>query len=78
MDHAHDPMEGLIASAARGPGPAAARLGRALAGHSWPGGADRMEPIAAEWLRRWGPRRSPAGAVLSRCACSTGPCPVCN
>jgi len=45
--------------------------------HSWPGGSrDRSEPVALEWVRRWGPRR--IGALLPACSCTAGRCRVCN
>jgi hypothetical protein len=43
----------------------------------WPGGAaDRLEPAAAEWVRRW----RPIGPTVSApaCACAAGRCLVCN
>ncbi len=43
---------------------------------SWPGGGDRTEPGAREWLRRWRPAKR--AAVTRACACARGACPVCN
>jgi hypothetical protein len=55
------------------------RLTQALAGRCWPRGGDRTEPVAAAWLRRWGPARGGAGASLPpACACAGGICAVCN
>ena len=49
----------------------------ALVRGAWPGGvADRREPGAVEWVRRWGPRGElpPYGD----CSCVHGRCAVCN
>jgi hypothetical protein len=55
----------------------AARRVTAAAGQCWPGGtADRTEPAARHWLRRWGPARGTA--MLPACSCATGHCAVCN
>jgi hypothetical protein len=44
----------------------------------WPGGvADRREPGALEWVRRWGPN-GPAPEWLGDCSCVHGSCLVCN
>ena len=43
----------------------------------WPGGsADRSEPWALEWVRRWGPSRSVARVL--KCSCAQGRCALCN
>lgn len=43
----------------------------------WPGGpADRNDPVAKQWLRRWRP--GTAGAPLPVCTCAAGHCAVCN
>ena len=42
----------------------------------WPGGGDRTEPAAREWVRRWGPRGLPP--VPLACSCRDGRCGVCN
>ena len=43
----------------------------------WPRGiADRTEPPALEWVRRWGPARLTAATL--DCSCSEGRCAVCN
>jgi uncharacterized protein YgbK (DUF1537 family) len=48
-----------------------------LARRSWPGGsADRSEPAALEWVRRWGPGRLTASPL--DCSCAQGRCAVCN
>jgi len=38
--------------------------------------ADRSEPAARQWLRRWRPAR--AAAAVPVCSCTTGRCVVCN
>jgi hypothetical protein len=53
------------------------RLAEILTGRCWPGGAaDRTEPAAHGWVRRWA--RSSAHAVVLDCACAHGRCAVCN
>jgi hypothetical protein len=43
----------------------------------WPAGlADRSDPAALEWLRRWRPARSLS--ALPACSCAAGRCMVCN
>jgi hypothetical protein len=43
----------------------------------WPGaGADRTDPSARGWLRRWRPAR--AAATTPVCSCAAGRCAVCN
>jgi len=66
----------LIQSAATRSAHDTAVLASALAGHCWPGGGDRRDPVATEWLRRWAPVRMPAQDV--ECACATGRCGSCN
>jgi hypothetical protein len=65
-----------ITSIARRTDAEAHRLTRTLAARCWPGPGDRREPVAAGWLRRWGP--SGNGAALRLCACDRGHCAVCN
>jgi hypothetical protein len=67
----------LIESIAHRPDSAADRLATVLLHRAWPGGsADRTEPAAREWVRRWGPARmAPAGPS---CSCAAGRCAVCN
>jgi hypothetical protein len=56
-----------------------ARLAQRLWQRAWPaGGRDRTRPSAREWLRRWGPVRSPAEPLLPACGCAYGRCVVCN
>ena len=48
-----------------------------LALQQWPGGlADRSEPAALEWVRRWGPSRLTAD--MPDCSCTHGRCAICN
>jgi len=42
----------------------------------WPGGEDRTEPAAREWVRRWGPGGLPP--LRLTCSCPGGRCTVCN
>jgi hypothetical protein len=42
----------------------------------WPGGEDRTEPAACEWVRRWGPGGLPP--LRLSCSCPGGRCAVCN
>jgi hypothetical protein len=43
----------------------------------WPGGsADRTDPAAIAWVRRWRPARS--GAQVPVCSCAQGRCIMCN
>jgi hypothetical protein len=52
-------------------------LARALASRCWPvRTADRAEPTAAQWLRRWTPKPIPLTRPV--CSCGQGHCPVCN
>jgi hypothetical protein len=54
-----------------------AALGASLQRRCWPGGtADRSEPAALPWVRRWGPAQiTPASP---ECSCAVGRCSVCN
>lgn len=52
------------------------QLVSALVGRCWPGRSDRNEPVAREWVRRWGPR-GPVPKLLA-CACASGHCQLCN
>lgn len=67
----------LIAAAERDvPG---GRVGLAAALHRWcwPGGAaDRTEPVARGWVRRWGPNL--LDEVEFDCTCREGRCTLCN
>jgi hypothetical protein len=48
-----------------------------LVRRSWPAGpADRLQPTALPWVRRWGPMR--VTPVPPACSCAAGRCPVCN
>ena len=49
----------------------------ALVRGAWPGGvADRLEPGAVEWVRRWGPDGTLPN--YADCSCAFGRCAVCN
>ena len=49
----------------------------AMLRHCWPGdSADRTEPVALAWVRRWGPRR--VGLIPPSCSCAEGRCRLCN
>jgi hypothetical protein len=51
---------------------------RALVRGAWPGGhADRSDPMAVHWVRRWGPARMQQG-YMGDCSCMQGRCAVCN
>jgi hypothetical protein len=52
------------------------RLMSSILGSCWPGGADRTEPGALDWVRRWRPDR--IGAELLACSCARGHCALCN
>jgi hypothetical protein len=53
-------------------------VARSLLRGAWPGGhADRRDPAAAEWVRRWGPAVT-GGPYIDDCSCSGGRCAVCN
>lgn len=44
---------------------------------AWPGGhADRFDPVAVDWLRRWTPYS--AATTPPECSCIEGRCTVCN
>lgn len=47
-----------------------------LVSQSWPGGPDRANPAALDWVRRWGPSRM--GSELPGCSCLAGRCATCN
>jgi hypothetical protein len=42
----------------------------------WPGGDDRTDTLAREWLRRRGPKGT--APAPGGCSCATGRCGVCN
>ena len=53
-------------------------VARTLLRAGWPGGhADRHDPAAVEWVRRWGPARAQR-RYIDDCSCSGGRCSVCN
>jgi hypothetical protein len=48
-----------------------------MAAACWPGGsADRVEPVALQWVARW--RVHTPGTLLTPCTCESGRCRVCN
>ena len=65
----------LTALAARTPAETLA-LGARLRESCWPGGEDRTEPAAREWVRRWGPGGLPP--LRLTCSCPGGRCAACN
>jgi hypothetical protein len=53
------------------------RLVEGLCARCWPGGVgDRLDPVAAEWVRRWSPNTLTAARI--RCSCADGRCDACN
>jgi hypothetical protein len=71
-----DPLHRRIAETLVRPGEADPQL-LALWNLCWPGGtADRVEPMAVQWIRRWQPEV--LGAELPACTCRSGRCPICN
>ncbi len=77
-EHTHAAfVAALIGSIASRTDVEARALTRELERRSWPGGtADRTEPPALEWVRRWGPGRLTASPL--DCSCVEGRCAVCN
>jgi hypothetical protein len=78
---AHDPRRASLRAHVEAIGRRSAgetdRLISALLGRWWPGGAhDRMEPAAAQWVRRWRP--ATGGTLPPACGCAHGVCGVCN
>jgi hypothetical protein len=68
--------EQIQSVAARDESEARTVIGR-IAIACWPGGtADRIEPGALAWVRRWRP--ASAAAALPVCSCPAGRCAVCN
>jgi hypothetical protein len=65
----------LAALAARTPAETLALTTR-LQRSCWPGGEDRTEPAAREWVRRW--RQGVLPPLRSTCSCPAGRCAVCN
>lgn len=66
----HDEFASLIARAVT-PGRGAAPLGALVRGRE-----DRYERSAADWLRRWTPRRMLVAPP--QCSCAAGRCAVCG
>jgi hypothetical protein len=56
-----------------------ARMIARVYGAVWPGGpADRSQPAALEWVRRWRPRHPVGHGSIPACGCPSGRCLVCN
>ena len=54
-----------------------AAVAERIARTCWPTGvADRAQPAALAWVKRWRPERM--GAVIPACSCRNGRCRVCN
>jgi len=77
---AGDPRRALviahIESVARRQAVEAERMVTTMLRRCWPGGEDRTEPGAREWVRRWRPARG--GSTVPACTCPSGACLVCN
>jgi len=72
-DDPRDHISDIAGRSASETGHLAARMQRIC----WPGGsADRSEPAAIAWVRRWRPAR--AGAPVPLCSCAQGRCVMCN
>jgi hypothetical protein len=73
-----DDVAAHIAAVAKRSATETDRLVGALVRRTWPGtAADRRDPAAASWLRRWRPART-GGALPLACGCHAGACAVCN
>lgn len=71
------PLHDHIRAVAERPPAEMQRLALGLLRACWPGGgADRVEPGALTWVRRWRPVASAAG--FPPCECAAGRCRVCN
>lgn len=71
--HDRDRITGLIEATATQDH---AALAAALVDGCWPGGGDRRNRVASEWLRRWRPQGMTAAAA--ECGCASGRCDWCN
>ena len=47
-----------------------------LVRRSWPAASDGTQPVARDWVRRWGPSRMTASPA--DCGCASGACAWCN
>ncbi len=73
----HTLVTGLLTSlAVRTPAETVVLTAR-LRERCWPGGDDRTDALAREWLRRRG-LGMPAAPAPSGCTCGSGRCSVCN
>jgi hypothetical protein len=76
-EHQHRVVAAIIARLGARTDEQAGAFHEALARHCWPGdGADRREPAALDWVRRWSPR--PGLVPVRACTCAAGRCGVCN
>ena len=72
----HTLVTGLLTSLAARTHAETVILTARLRERCWPGGDDRTDALAREWLRRRGPK-APAPAP-DGCTCDSGRCSVCN
>lgn len=72
----HQLIAGLIASAATSSEAGPRDLVATLTARYWKAGSDGSNAMAAEWLRRWQPKRVVVAPRL--CACPAGHCASCN
>jgi hypothetical protein len=77
MDPRPDPVDlpALVRGASTPDTPDPASL-RALVHRAWPAGSDGTQPVARDWVRRWGPHR--LAAPVAACGCAVGRCAWCN
>jgi predicted DNA-binding ribbon-helix-helix protein len=77
-ESAREPTVGaIVTEIAERTEPETDRLASMLRTWCWPGGAaDRREPSALEWVRRWRPARMSAEPL--DCSCARGRCALCN
>jgi predicted DNA-binding ribbon-helix-helix protein len=77
-DPAREPtVSAIVTEIAQRTEPETDRLASMLRIRCWPGGAaDRREPSALEWVRRWRPARMSAEPL--DCSCARGRCAFCN
>jgi hypothetical protein len=73
----HQPIAAHITSVRTRSSVHTTALTAALVRRSWPGGvADRSEPTALPWVKRWGSGQ--LIPVTRACSCAEGRCLVCN
>lgn len=71
----HTLVTGLLTSLAARTHAETVVLTARLRERCWPGGDDRTDALAREWLRRSGPT---VPAPAPGCTCDSGRCSVCN